>query len=408
MEESLKIVKELAEKVKEYGGETYFVGGYVRDKLLKRKITDIDIEIHNITPERLKEILNDTTPYFECGKSFGIYSLAKYGVDAALPRKERKNGVGHRAFAVETDPFCGTYTAAKRRDFTINSMMQNVLTGEIIDCFSGMEDLKKGIIRHVDDNTFSDDPLRVLRAAQFAARFDFKTDEKTILLSKNVDLSVLSKERIAAETKKALLLSKKPSIYFKVLKSAEHISPWFEELNYSEEIFEKALKFLDRAASLRDKRESKQEFMLFALCIPFDNENRVSNFISRIFSEKSIKKYVLNMYSASRKCFYQNTKREDDFNIIKIFHTAFDKEALLDSAKIIYGENSCEYKDFKESFEKYKEFFREGEITGKDLIEIGYAPGENFSRLLKKAHSMQFKGMKKGDALKRLLSESKP
>ena len=168
------VEKKIAELVKEKGGRTFYVGGYVRDKLLGINNLDVDIEIHGISESVLLEVLNKVGTPLKYGKSFGIYYLEGQHIDIALPRKEKAIGKGHRDFEITIDPFIGYKKAALRRDFTINALMEDVLTGEIVDNFDGLNDLKKQIIRHVDDKSFVEDPLRVLRACQFACRFDFK------------------------------------------------------------------------------------------------------------------------------------------------------------------------------------------------------------------------------------------
>ena len=160
-----ELARAIAEKAAEQGGTVYFVGGCVRDRLLGLENKDIDIEVHGIPAEALEQLLSELGACMKIGKSFGIYGLKGHALDIALPRTERRTGVGHRDFAVTSDPFLGTYEAAKRRDFTMNALMQNVLTGEIIDHFGGRQDLQDGVLRHVDDVTFTEDPLRVLRAA---------------------------------------------------------------------------------------------------------------------------------------------------------------------------------------------------------------------------------------------------
>ena len=189
-------VKLIAEKVSDAGGSVYYVGGYVRDKILGIENKDIDIEIHGADVSAVEDILDSVGDRMEFGKSFGIYGLKGCTVDIALPRNEKPTGKGHRDFEIIADPFMGTYEAARRRDFTINSLMENVLTGEITDHFGGMNDLKAGVIRHIDDRIFVEDPLRVLRAAQFAARFNFEVASETIALCRNIDISTLSRERI--------------------------------------------------------------------------------------------------------------------------------------------------------------------------------------------------------------------
>ena len=209
----MEMAKKIAEGADTLGGCAYFVGGYVRDLILGDVGKDIDIEVHGLTPDQLKGLLDSLGQRLDIGESFGIFGLRGYNLDIAMPRKESCRGRGHRDFDVFVDPHIGTLGAAKRRDFTINAMMQNVLTGEIIDHFGGREDLKNGIIRHVNTESFAEDPLRVLRGAQFAARFGFEIAEETKALCKHMDISTLPRERIMGETQKALLKADKPSIF---------------------------------------------------------------------------------------------------------------------------------------------------------------------------------------------------
>ena len=229
------IAERIAEKVKAAGGRTFYVGGFVRDKQLGIDNKDVDIEVHGIEPESLWQILNETGEPAAFGQSFGIFSLKGEDIDIAMPRRERAlasaDGVrGHRDFDVEVDPFIGTYEAARRRDFTINALMEDVLTSEMIDHFGGMDDLREKVMRHIDPETFVEDPLRVLRAAQFAARFGFSVAPETVELCRGIDLSALSRERVEEEMKKALLKADKPSIFFEVLREMDQLDCWFPEL----------------------------------------------------------------------------------------------------------------------------------------------------------------------------------
>lgn len=184
----LEMAKKIAEMVEKRGGRTFFVGGLVRDKFLDKKNKDVDIEIHNITSNDLKEVLNSLGAITTMGSSFGIFGLKGFDIDIAQPRTEKAIGRGHKDFEVFVDPFIGFDKAARRRDFTINALMEDVLTGEILDFFGGQEDIKNRIIRHVDAQTFIEDPLRVLRAARFAARFEFTIAKETIELAKTMHL----------------------------------------------------------------------------------------------------------------------------------------------------------------------------------------------------------------------------
>ena len=220
----------IAEKAAEEGGRVYYVGGFVRDRLLGRESKDVDIEVHGIDPKTLLSILESVGEPLSFGSSFGIYSLKGEHIDIAMPRSEKAVGRGHRDFEVEVDPFIGTEKAASRRDFTINAMMEDVLTGEIVDYFGGREDLKKGVIRHVSGESFAEDPLRVLRCAQFASRFGFSVAPETEELCSKIDISALSRERVEEEMKKALLQGEKPSVFFEFLKRTGQLSFWFPEL----------------------------------------------------------------------------------------------------------------------------------------------------------------------------------
>ena len=210
--EDQKMAGEVARLVAEKGGRTFYVGGFVRDALLHRENKDVDIEVHGVTPRQLEEILDSLGQRLVMGESFGVFGLKGYSLDIAMPRKEEARGQGHKDFDVFVDPFIGTEAAARRRDFTFNALMQDVLTGEIVDHFGGVEDLKSGVLRHVCDQSFGEDPLRVLRAAQFAARFGFRVAEDTVALCRRMELQHLSRERIDGELKKALLKAEKPSI----------------------------------------------------------------------------------------------------------------------------------------------------------------------------------------------------
>ena len=169
-DKNLEISQRIAQAVSDSGGRVFYVGGYVRDKILHRHSKDIDIEIHGIRESRLKEILDGLGELTQMGASFGILGLRHYSVDIVLPRSPGTD---------EIDPFTGFINAAKRRDFTMNALMEDVLTGEILDFFGGIHDIRDHIIRHVDDSTFLLDPLRVLRAARFSATFGFTVDDGT-------------------------------------------------------------------------------------------------------------------------------------------------------------------------------------------------------------------------------------
>jgi tRNA nucleotidyltransferase (CCA-adding enzyme) len=220
-------INKLAKIVERNGGRAMLVGGCVRDALMGIEPKDWDLEIYGIEPQKLREILDGFGKVDAVGEAFTVYKIGQ-DLDIALPRREKKVSRGHKGFVVEGDPNMSFAEAAKRRDFTVNAIMQDALTGEIVDVCGGRADIENKILRVVSRETFAEDSLRVLRAAQFAARFEFKVDAETIEICSSIDLTDLPKERIWCELEKLLLKAEKPSIglqYFYDLGIAEQLFP---------------------------------------------------------------------------------------------------------------------------------------------------------------------------------------
>lgn len=205
------------------------VGGCVRDELMGIEPKDWDLEVYGIEPEKLREILDSFGEVNVVGEAFTVYKLGN-DLDVSLPRRERKVGRGHRGFVVEGDPNMSFEEACSRRDFTINAMLQDPLTGEIVDPFKGREDIERKVIRHVSSETFAEDSLRVLRAAQFAARFKFDIAPETVEICKSIDVTDLPRERIWGELEKLLLKAQHPSIGLKWLYEFGVVDQIFPEL----------------------------------------------------------------------------------------------------------------------------------------------------------------------------------
>ncbi len=224
-----KNVVELSEKARSISGRAMLVGGCVRDELMGVEPKDWDVEVYGIAPEKLREILDSIGQVNVVGEAFTVYKLGN-DLDVSLPRRERKVGQGHRGFVVEGDPDMSFEEACSRRDFTVNAILKDALTGEIIDPFNGRADIEKKVLRHVSSDTFAEDSLRVLRAAQFAARFEFDIAAETVELCKAIDVTDLPKERIWGELEKLLLKAQKPSIGLKWLYDFGVVNQIFPEL----------------------------------------------------------------------------------------------------------------------------------------------------------------------------------
>jgi tRNA nucleotidyltransferase (CCA-adding enzyme) len=222
-------VREMAEVVRAEGGRALLVGGCVRDFLMGAEPKDWDVEVYGVEPLRLRELLERFGRVDVVGEAFTVYKVGPE-MDVSLPRRERKTGRGHRAFVVEGDPSMTIEEATRRRDFTINAILQDPLTGEIIDPYDGRSDLQNKILRAVSRDTFAEDSLRVLRAAQFAARFEFYIEPETVELCLAIDLTDLARERIWGEMEKLLLRARRPSIGFRWLRRLCVFDQLFPEL----------------------------------------------------------------------------------------------------------------------------------------------------------------------------------
>ena len=441
-EENLQMAHRLTNEISRLGGRAYFVGGHVRDHLLQKENKDIDIEVHGITPAQLEAILDKLGERLSIGESFGIYGLRGYSLDIAMPRKETLRGRGHRDFDIFVDPFIGTEGAARRRDFTINALMMDVLSGEIVDHYGGQADLNAGILRHVCDETFPEDPLRVLRGAQFAARFGVIIAPETIELCSRMDLSTLPKERILMELEKALLKAERPSIFFDVLREMNQLDMWFPELKaligleqnprfHAEgDVWTHTMMVLDAAAKLCEEVANPLGFMLAALTHDFgkaitteikdgvihayDHETKglplIETFLKRLTNEAKLIDYVLNLAEYHMKPNVVAGVKSSVKTTNKMFDQSVDPEALIriglaDALGKLPPEDTETSEAFlRERLAIYHEYMSRPFVAGRDLVEAGLTPGPDFSEILAYAHKLRLAGVEKNNALKQTLA----
>lgn len=451
------LAKKIAIEVNKAGGSAYYVGGYVRDDILGIPNKDIDIEIHNIELNVLENILKQfgNIEKRTVGNNFGIYNINRFNLDISLPRKETAIGKGHKDFDIIVDPYLSLKESAKRRDFTINALMKNILTGEIIDYYGGLDDLKKGIIRHIDDNTFAEDPLRVLRACQFAARFDFDIAPETIELCKNMDISTLPKERVAGELTKALIKGNKPSIFFNSLYEIKQ-TEWFKEIfdlkdvkqdtvyHPEGDVYEHTMSVIDEASTLFptgiDNPDRYLPFMLSALCHDFgklnttkiNNKGRIcainhektgiplaNDFLDRIYNNKGFTRYVDNMiefHMKAHSCFNNKAKIKSTNLLFDklLYPTDFIHLAYADSIghniqkldnkqfNMFLGKAMRENEFLINRYFNYKDRKSQPHITANNLIELGLKPSPLYKEILDKAWNLHLKGVNKENVLKQV------
>ncbi len=312
-----KIAPRFLEVIEKAGGHVYEVGGSVRDRLLGIPKKDLDLLVTHLAIKDLTTLLRPLGEIFLVGKSFGVIKFhPKEGgeIDIALPRKEVSTGEGHRDFDVHFDPLLPVEIDLSRRDFTVNAMAQELSTGRMIDPFGGQTDLRDKKLRMVSQQAFLEDPLRMLRGIQFAARFHLEIEPDTFASMKEhaEKIKTVSSERITEEIKK-LLSAEQPSQGFILMEKAGLLGYVFPELQATvgveqgnkfrnDDVFMHTMRVLD--ASRKDNaipNAGDMELMLAALYHDvgkpktkrFDPEkNRLTFYGHQILSKRMVRKRI--------------------------------------------------------------------------------------------------------------------
>lgn len=425
--------KKICKIVQGAGGKAWYVGGYVRDRLLGRAPKDIDLEVYNITPDYLPQLLIDNGIIVRAvGRSFPVWTTDD-GVDIALPRVEIGDGLHHADnVRIKYDATMPVSEAMKRRDLTINTFMHcGAGDGRLKYCRGAMDDLRNGIIRHQNEK-FAEDPLRVFRAARFAAQLDFEVASETIELCKKIDVSHLSKERVWGETELALM-SDKPSAFFRVLNQMGQLHHWFPELEAcvgvqqpqqfhpEGDVFEHLMLALDYAA----RHHITLPQRLAVLCHDLGKATTGTIKDGKILFRGHTKAGVI----ATGKMLARLGIRPDNFTIraIEKHMDIYNLEANQASQKSYnklfdyVGSAYCflevsladrngkgspidvqlphETQDAYNQWVSYKKESKEQEVTGADLMALGYKPGSYFSPALNLAHKLWLAMVPKQEAL---------
>jgi len=232
------ILKEISLALTQQNARAIVVGGSVRDHFLKLPIKDYDIEVYGFDDlHQLEVLLSQYGSVNLVGKSFGVLKFTYEGeeYDFSFPREEKKVALGHKGFEVQCNGRLSFKKAALRRDFTVNAMGYDIEKKAFIDPYGGQDDMQHKRLKHINDETFIEDPLRVYRAIQFVARFGYTLDRETFHLCRKMVLEglleELPKERVYEEFKKLLLKSKKPSIGFELMRELGILEKYFPELH---------------------------------------------------------------------------------------------------------------------------------------------------------------------------------
>lgn len=369
------ILDKIFDKLNTYGIKPVIIGGYVRDFLLNIESKDIDIELYNIANiDSLETILSEFGSVNEVGKSFSVIKLNidDLDLDFSLPRIDSKIAKGHRGFKITADSHLDFKTATSRRDFTINAIGYDVIEKKLLDPFSGIEDLKHKKLKAVDLDKFGEDPLRVLRAIQFASRFELEFDQELLLKCKQMveidQLSYLSKERIFMEVEKLLLKSLQPSSGFVFIKELGLFKMFKEFHTISQEEFLNLIRLLDQYKNSQNELTDKLSLitMLTIITSKFNIED-VNSFLHRLSDDKEIIHKVTNIHNFLSSPSYTLSMR-------------IDRTVLNTYLKTIGMKN---YKSFMDVVEP--------KIKGRDLIAKGLKPSEEFSEILEKEYQKQIK-----------------
>ena len=434
-------LRPVIEALDNMGFKPILVGGYIRDSLLGSPGKDIDIEVHGADSlDALTKTLGTFGSVNQVGKSFGVLklSLGNLDIDISLPRIEAKTGLGHRGFHVKHFADISFKEAAKRRDFTINSMGWDPIRNEILDPYNGAKDLQDRILRHVS-SAFSEDPLRVLRGIQFAARFQFKMCKETQKLCRLLDLSELPKERLLDEWRKLLLKAEKPSIGLELLKELDQLKNYPElekliecpqdpEWHPEGDVWTHTLMVVDEMAALRTGEEKRDLIlMLGALCHDLGKPNTTifengrwrspnhesegveptKQFLKRLTDEKNLIKPICDLVREHLKpalLYNDHLKNKVSDSAIRRLSLRVNLADLyLVTQADHFGRTTADAlaKDFPagkwlmERAEKLtiKDSAPKPLLMGRHLIALGYPKGPSMGAILKDGFNAQLEGI---------------
>ncbi len=436
-----EIIKIISKILKSKGAKAIVVGGSVRDHFLDLPIKDYDVEVYGLTQiEELESILAQYGSVNLVGKSFGVLKFVCEGeeYDFSFPRTEEKIGVGHRGFEVCCDGELSFAEAGLRRDFTINAMGYDVERGVFLDPHGGMRDMEARVLRHIDDKTFVEDPLRIYRAVQFVARFGYRLDERTLKLCQEMVgqgmMEELSKERIYEEFKKLLLKSPKPSIGFELMRELGILKyypelealidvPQSKKWHPEGDVWIHTLMAVDQMVKLKRGEEKYDlKMMLAVLCHDLGKAShtqiqpdRISaighekagvplteRFLYRLTDEHDFIKSILPLieYHLAPTIYYANGAKN---STIRKLATKVNIEELVMVARADFLGRTTEasllgiYEAGDWLLAKAKALNVEAEpirplVQGRDLIAIGLRPSKKFKELLDSVYLAQLEG----------------
>jgi len=451
--DAYRLVVELVDAIGKKGGLALLIGGSVRDVLFGKISKDFDLEVYGLEASQIAEIVKEHGKVDEVGAAFGILKLfAGKGldIDVSLPRTDSKIGEGHRGFEVKTNPHMSIADAALRRDFTMNTIAANPLTGEIFDAHGGVKDILARRLKITDPELFADDPLRILRGMQFVGRFGLEIDAESVDIMRQMvpRLREIPAERFLEEWKKLFLKSEKPSLGLSAattLGVMRELYPQFIEIEKSEGLTEgggvdswiHTMAAVDEAAKIirRDKLDSDNAFilMLATFCgnLTHGHESggresvkseavelaKAEKFLASIKADNKVRDKVLALIASRHvpaKLYLDDQIREKAVSdgqirrLAKQIHPATIQELALLAEAVHLGwgafgdsETRADLMMPKDSFEAREWLIERAHligvidakpadlIQGRDLKTFGYKPGKEFGQLIKLANDLR-------------------
>jgi tRNA nucleotidyltransferase (CCA-adding enzyme) len=395
----------IAGEIRSAGGRAFLVGGWVRDALLGKDCRDYDIEVYDLTQDELVPILKKYGRTNLVGKAFGVIHLAMKGLslDFSFPRTESKVGYGHRGFVVHTDEKLSFKEAALRRDFTINAMGMELPELTLCDPYGGIDDLKKGLLRHVGP-AFVEDSLRILRGVQFASRFALTLAPETVELCRKLTLADLSVERLFEEFKKWLLKPGKPSLGLRAFLDIR-LNDFFPEVLPLRESWEDLGEMLDNMECEREKLAaagmalSESQSMEFAFASFLSGRPETSlKFLERITNETHLLKNVPLLLGAYSNLPLGIVNDAPQLRRLAVKLGGLKLLCLLAKAtpRKFYAEAGDA--EFPEKLWRVATDFGLLEaapqpyLTGKMLMELGVKPGKQMGEIIKQSFELQLDG----------------
>jgi len=396
----LPLVSSVLDTIAGLEGIPIIVGGAVRDWIMGVACDDVDVEIFNIdSVEHLQFLLKPLGRLELVGRVFGVcrYRSPDGSVDFTLPRREHKISEGHTGFAVDFDPSLNFREAALRRDFTMNAIGLDWLTNKILDPFQGVDDIKAKRIRHVGPQ-FAEDPLRVLRAVQFASRFGFSVDPETTALCRSIRLDSLPAARILDEFTKLFSRSSKPSMGLTLLEPLGVLAQWPELRHYHGDVsrWAQGVAAVDQMAS-QLKPGRSIGLMLAAWLYPslyLDSKSQVASaFLSRIMDSKRQRVGILNLMAATRRLVKDDRTVPTDTQLREA-STQTQLRHVVALLAALYPTNRQLVRYIHARATELGILDRPPEplVTGKDLMSIGIPEGAHLGELLADFYSAQLSG----------------